>query len=95
MVRHRSLQLAAAIPDEWSRIRALVHLRARQVHFGGGDRSQQFVKLLETLGAETRRTFTANIADLVPVVTALAGVDTPAEFAEIATAIIDVGRWWP
>jgi hypothetical protein len=47
------------------------------------------------LANRTRQDLLSDIRALTPVLIALAGPNAAAELAEVAQAILDVGRWWP
>jgi hypothetical protein len=87
-----ALATAKAIQSERERAKALIALAPKLSKMQTGELFPLWQNTLHSLSNQTRQDFLHDIPALATVICALGD---PAAVAEVATAIQDVGRWWP
>jgi hypothetical protein len=90
-----TLQVARAIDSAWYRSEALAALAPQLARLPRPALTALWTENLPILASRTRLHLLADLSVMTPVLIALAGPNASVEFQEIATAIRDVGRWWP
>jgi hypothetical protein len=86
------MSAARAIGDEGARADALSDLAPHLASHSSSALVKLWNKALQPLSARERSEFLSDLKALTPVILALGG---PQAAEELASAIVDVGRWWP
>jgi hypothetical protein len=90
-----ALAAARSIGDEEDRSNALAALAPRLAGLSTPVLASLWLETLPSLAARSRQNLLADLRNLAPVLTALAGPNAATELREVARAISDVARWWP